>query len=145
MQTLDGIQAVSYCRIRYTQGDDFKRTERQREVIQAILDKAKSADFATLNKAANTIFEEIATSLSFTEIVDLLKDVNHYSIAATDGFPNEQYRTTGMVHGGSTVMSTDMISDVKLLHQFLFDNATDYTPSSQVQTISARVHSDTGV
>ncbi len=144
LQNLDGIQAVSYCRIRYTAGDDFKRTERQREVIQAILDKAKKADFATLNRAANTIFEEISTSLTFTEILDLLKDVNNYSISATDGFPNEQYRTTGMVHGGSTVMSTDMLSDVKLLHQFLFENTGDYTPSSQVQTIAAKVHADTG-
>ncbi|MCR5282011.1 MAG: LCP family protein [Lachnospiraceae bacterium] len=145
LQNLDGIQAVSYCRIRYTEGDDFKRTERQREVIQAILGKAKAADFATLNKAANTIFEEISTSLSFTEILELLKDVNHYSIAATDGYPNEQFRATGMVHGGSSVMSKDTISDVKLLHEFLFGDVEGYTPSSQVQTISARVHSDTGV
>ncbi|MCR4691189.1 MAG: LCP family protein [Lachnospiraceae bacterium] len=145
MQTLNGIQAVSYCRIRYTAGDDFKRTERQREVIQAILDKAKAADPLTINKAANTIFEEISTSLSFTEILDLLKDVNSYSIADTNGFPNEQFRTTGTVHGGSTVMSTDMISDVKTLHEFLFENTEGYTPSAQVQTISARVHSDTGV
>ncbi|MCR5419294.1 MAG: LCP family protein [Lachnospiraceae bacterium] len=144
MQNLDGIQAVSYCRIRYTAGDDFKRTERQREVIQAILDKAKKADIATLNKAANTIFEEISTSLTFTEILELLKDVNNYNIAETNGFPNEQYRTTGMVHGGSTVMSTDMISDVKLLHEFLFEDITDYTPSSQVQTVAAKVHADTG-
>ena len=145
MQTLDGIQAVSYCRIRYTEGDDFKRTERQREVIQAILDKAKKADFGTLNKAANTIFEEISTSLTFTEVMELLKDVNHYSIGATDGYPNEEFRTTGMVHGGSTVMSKDTISDVKKLHQFLFGEAGNYSPSAQVQTISARVHSDTGV
>ena len=144
MQNLDGIQAVSYCRIRYTAGDDFKRTERQREVIQAILDKAKKADIATLNKAANTIFEEISTSLTFTEILELLKDVNNYNIAETNGFPNEQYRTTGLVHGGSTVMSTDMISDVKLLHEFLFEDITDYTPSSQVQTVAAKVHADTG-
>lgn len=26
LQTLDGVQATSYCRIRYTAGDDFKRT-----------------------------------------------------------------------------------------------------------------------
>ncbi len=144
MQTLDGIQAVSYCRIRYTAGDDFKRTERQREVIQAILDKAKKADVMTLNKAANTIFEEIATSLTLTEVLELLKDVSNYSIGATDGFPNEAYRTTGMVKGGSTVMSTDMISDVKLLHEFLFENSGDYYPSTQVQTIAAKVHADTG-
>ena len=37
---LDGIQAVSYCRIRYTKGDDFKRAERQRTVVAKIVEKA---------------------------------------------------------------------------------------------------------
>lgn len=145
MQTLDGIQAVSYCRIRYTAGDDFKRTERQREVIQAILTKAKSANVATLNKAANTIFEEISTSLTLTEIVDLLKDVASYSIGETGGFPAEQYRATGTVGAkGSCVMTTNMTDDVLFLHQFLFGDVGDYTPSSTVTTIGAKVHSDTG-
>ena len=144
LQTLDGIQAVSYCRIRYTAGDDFKRTERQREVIQAILDKAKKANIATLNKAANTIFEEISTSMTFTEITELLTDVASYSIGETDGFPAEQYRATGDVHGASCVMSTDLTADVLSLHQFLFGDVGDYQPSSEVQSIAAKVHSDTG-
>ena len=144
LQTLDGIQAVSYCRIRYTAGDDFKRTERQREVIQAILDKAKKANIATLNKAANTIFEEISTSMTFTEITELLTDVASYSIGETGGFPAEQYRATGDVHGASCVMSTDLTADVLNLHQFLFGDVGDYQPSSEVQSIAAKVHSDTG-
>lgn len=41
LQTLNGLQALSYCRIRYTEGSDFKRTERQRTVLQKILEKAK--------------------------------------------------------------------------------------------------------
>lgn len=144
MQTLDGIQAVSYCRIRYTAGDDFKRTERQREVIQAILKKAKSANIMTLNKAANTIFEEISTSLTLPEILDLLKDVNSYSIGDTGGFPAEEYRVTGNVRGQSCVMTTNMTEDVLYLHKFLFDEVGDYRPSSEVETIGARIHTDTG-
>ncbi len=145
MQTLDGIQAVSYCRIRYTAGDDFKRTERQREVIEAILKKAKSANIATLNKAANTIFEEISTSLTLTEILSLLKDVSSYSIGETGGFPAEQYRTTGTVGAkGSCVMTTNMVEDVLYLHQFLFGDVGDYRPSGEVETIGAKIHSDTG-
>lgn len=144
MQTLDGIQAVSYCRIRYTKGDDFKRTERQREVIQAILTKAKSANIMTLNKAANTIFEEISTSLTLPEILELLKDVNSYSIGETGGFPAEQYRVTGDVRGQSCVMTTNMTEDVLYLHQFLFGDVGDYRPSSEVETIGARIHTDTG-
>ncbi|MFQ9152301.1 MAG: LCP family protein [Blautia sp.] len=36
-QTLNGLQTLSYCRIRYTTGDDYKRTERQRDVLNRIL------------------------------------------------------------------------------------------------------------
>ena len=39
--TLDGVQATSYCRIRYTAGDDFKRAQRQREIISKMVAKAK--------------------------------------------------------------------------------------------------------
>ena len=56
-QLLDGLQATAYCRIRYTAGDDFKRAERQREVLMAVVDKAKSASPASLTSAVNAIFE----------------------------------------------------------------------------------------
>lgn len=46
---LNGLQATSYCRIRQTKGDDYKRTERQRLVISKIVEKAKKADLLTLN------------------------------------------------------------------------------------------------
>ena len=41
MQTLSGLQATAYCRIRYV-GDDFGRAERQRKVLMACMDKAKT-------------------------------------------------------------------------------------------------------
>ena len=40
---LNGIQAVCYARIRYTDGNDFKRTERQRKLIELINEKAKKS------------------------------------------------------------------------------------------------------
>ena len=76
--------------------------------------------------------------------MELLKDVASYSIGATGGFPNEQYRTTGSVGAASCVISTDISSDVTMLHQFLFGDISDYTPSSQVEAISGEVHSRTG-
>ena len=41
-QVLNGMQATAYCRIRYTAGSDFKRTQRQRDVLIQILEKAKN-------------------------------------------------------------------------------------------------------
>lgn len=145
MQTLNGIQAVSYCRIRYTEGDDFKRTERQREVIQAIIDKAKKANIATLNSAANQIFEEVSTSLSLTEVLSLISDVNSYTIVETSGAPFEEFRATGNVRSsGSCVIPVHLEDSVLKLHQFLFDGAEGYTPSSSVKEYSAKISSDTG-
>lgn len=40
LQTLDGVQATTYARIRSTAGSDFTRTERQRRVIEKIAEKA---------------------------------------------------------------------------------------------------------
>ena len=42
---LNGVQAVSYTRIRYTAGNDYKRTERQRELIAKIVAKAKKSRY----------------------------------------------------------------------------------------------------
>ena len=52
---LDGVQATSFCRIRYTKGDDFKRTERQRFVIEKIVEKLQAANLATINKIADEL------------------------------------------------------------------------------------------
>ena len=90
-QLLDGLQATAYCRIRYGGGDDFKRTERQREVLLAIFDKAKSASPATLTAAVNAIFDndEIYTSLDVADILDILGDITKYEVVAQGGFPEE--------------------------------------------------------
>ncbi len=144
MVTLDGIQAVSYCRIRYTKGDDFKRAERQREVIQALADKAKKASPETLDRIANKVFPQTATSLQLTEILDLLKDIASYEIVDTSGFPVAEYRTTGDVPGrGDCVIPVDLETNVVILHEFLFEDIGDYQPSQTVQSCGDVIRSDT--
>lgn len=146
--TLDGIQAVSYCRIRYTAGDDYKRAERQREVIQALADKAQALalkDPAKLDKIANKVFPQTATSLQLSEILDLLKDIGSYEIVDTSGFPVAEYRTTKDVKGaGNSVIPVDLETNVLLMHEFLFDDVGDYKPSQAVQNYSEKIRTDTG-
>ncbi len=142
-QLLDGLQATAYCRIRYTAGDDFKRTERQREVISAIADQAKKASVSQLSQVADSVFSEVYTSLNLSEIVDLLSDINKYYISETAGFPTEQYRTTGTIGAkGSCVVPVDLEQNVKWLHEFLFNDA-DYEPSDTVKECSVKITSDT--
>lgn len=142
-QRLDGLQATGYCRIRYTAGDDFKRAERQREVLTAVADQAKKASLPTLTETANSVFEEVYTSLDLSEIVDMLGDVGSYRITETDGFPQENMRATGTIGSkGSCVIPTSLEDNVKWLHKFLFD-ADNYEPSETVKQCSEKIYEET--
>ena len=144
LQTLNGLQATAYCRIRYTAGDDFKRAERQRTVLLAILEKAKTASVGTLNDTLDKVLPNVATNLDTKEMLSVLKDLASYKVVATDGFPFETNRVTGKVgKAGSCVIPTSLEDNVVLLHKFFFEQE-EYTPSKSVSNYSARVSSDTG-
>ena len=137
-QLLNGLQATAYCRIRYTAGNDFKRTERQREVIKACLDVAKTTSVSKLKSACENIFSEIHTSLSLPEILDLLVDVASYEIVDEGGFPSKDHYTTGMIDTKSCVIPVDLQTNVVWLHKFLFDE-DDYKPSSNISEYSDEI------
>ena len=136
MHHLDGVHAVGYARIRYTSGNDFKRTERQRVVLQMVADKAKKANLATLNKIVDKVFPQISTSLTLGDMMGFAAHILDYKIVQTGGFP---YRVTTddsvRKHTGSYVVPIDLRSNVKQLHQEMFGE-TDYVPSEKVQSIS---------
>lgn len=142
-QLLDGLQATGYCRIRYTAGDDFKRAERQREVLMAVADQAKKASLPQLTSTADAVFSEVYTSLDLSEIVDMLGDVGTYYISDQAGFPREENRTTGTIGSkGSCVIPLSLEDNVRWLHKFLFD-ADDYEPSETVKKCSQKIYDDT--
>lgn len=141
---LDGIQAVSYCRIRYTKGDDFKRTERQRLVIEKIVEKAKTADVATLNKIIDDVFPQVATNMKVADVTAMAADVLAYNIAGSEGFPFD--KATGTFGSkGSCVVAADLITNVEQLHAFLYEGENDYVVSDMVKEISQYITSETGV
>ncbi len=143
LQTLNGLQATAYCRIRYI-GNDFQRAQRQRDVITAISEKAKKANISKLNDVVNGVMDNVSTSLDVSEILGVLKDIGNYSVVANDGFPFEKYRATGTVGSkGSCVIPQDLKKNVEELHAFLF-NENDYQVSSEVEEYSKKVASDTG-
>ena len=142
-QLLDGLQATGYCRIRYTAGDDFKRAERQREVLSAVADQAKKASLPQLTETANAVFDKVYTSLDLSEIVEMLGNVTTYYISDTAGFPQESNRATGRIGSkGSCVIPVSLEDNVKWLHQFLFDDSS-YEPSADVKRCSEKIYQDT--
>lgn len=143
-QTLNGMQATAYCRIRATAGDDFRRAERQRTVLLACLEKAKTVPLTTLNATLDKVLPHVATNLDTAEMLDVLKDLAKYNVVANDGFPFEDSRTTGRVgSAGSCVIPLSLESNVVKLHNFLFSQE-EYVPSTEVKSYSSKVSSDTG-
>lgn len=142
-QLLNGLQATAYCRIRYTSGGDYKRTERQREVIQACLEVSKTLSTDQLIKICNNVFGEICTSLDISEITSLLKGITQYSIVGDAGFPTKGKITTAEVGSkGDCVLPRDLESNVIWLHEFLFGEV-DYKPSSRVSEFSKNIYDQT--
>ena len=142
-QLLDGLQAAAYCRIRYTAGDDFRRAERQREVLQAIEEQAKKANISTLTKLLTSVLDNVYTSISKTDLLELVTKIADYKIVDEGGFPTDTQRTTGTLGSkGSCVIPTDLQSNVVWLHKFLFD-VDDYQPTSNVIEYSRIIKSDT--
>ncbi|MCD7709230.1 MAG: LCP family protein [Clostridiales bacterium] len=140
--TLDGTQATTYARIRKLAGDDFKRASRQRIVLQAMLEKAKSSSVTTLVGICNDIVDDISTTLTTEQIISLAKDVKSYNIVSTTGFPFDL--TTEMIGSADCVIPADLSSNVTQLHEYMF-GVTDYTPTQTVQTISTTVVEKTGI
>lgn len=140
--TLDGVQACAYARVRQTAGDDYKRAERQRLVIQKMVEKAQKSDLATINKVINAVFSDIQTSFSNADLISLASQVFSYKLGEMSGFPFEKNSTT-IGSKGSVVIPCDLESNVIELHQFLY-NDTEYTPSDTVIANSKQIINESG-
>ena len=131
--TLDGVQALAYSRIRYTEGGDYKRTERMRDVLSLVFEKVKNLSIPELDKLSNEILPHASTNITSNEIVAMLPLVAKINITDSFGWP---YETSGsMIKGVYYSVPEDLEEDVSKLHEELF-NEEDYTPSKTVQSIS---------
>lgn len=136
-QHLTGVQATAYARIRYGGGDDYRRTERQREVLTKIAEKAQSASIGTLNTIIDKVFPKVGTNFTLPEILAYAKDVKKYRIGESGGFP---YDVDTMDYGdaGNVVVPLNLESNVKRLHEFLFGE-NGYSPTTTVCDISDEI------
>ena len=135
---LNGVQAVSYARIRYTAGGDFTRAERQRTVLQLIGEKAQSMSISTINKIIDQVFPQISTNFTLAEMVSYASDLTDYKVGETKGFP-EDNTTDTLNEVGSVVIPNSLSQSVQDLHQFLF-GSDGYTVSSTVQEIESGIN-----
>ena len=139
-QTLDGVQAVAYARIRYTEGGDYKRTERMRTVVEAMANKFKTKSISEMNQIIDQILPEVYTNITAGDIFSLLPSIASFNVTDSIGWP---YETKGITLDRWYGVPVTLESNVKQLHEEAFGE-TDYMPSDKVKEISNQIIEKTG-
>lgn len=137
---LDGVQAVSYSRIRYTSGGDYKRTERMRTVMEAMLNKLKTKNIGEINSFANSILPHVYSNISLTDIISFVPNISKYKVTESIGWP---YETRGKTMDRWYGIPITLQSNVTQLHKDAFGEE-DYQPSQTIKDISNRIINKTG-
>ena len=99
-QHLNGNQALAYARIRQGCGDDYGRTERQREMITEIISKMKKLSLLELDSLVNKVAPQITTDISNGEIAYMLfnaSDIMSYQICQVQ-MPHYPYFTEEVIN-----------------------------------------------
>ncbi|MGI6177054.1 MAG: LCP family protein [Eubacterium sp.] len=135
---VDGIQAVSYGRMRYGVGDDFKRTERMRIVVTKLLDKLKTMKVSQINGIIDQVFPELETNFTNNEILAYVTRLASYKVTGTEGFPYSV--STGYLDSVSYVFPTDLYGDVVEFHSKVFGEE-NYVPTDTLSEISYTINS----
>lgn len=138
---LDGVQAVAYSRIRYTAGGDYKRTERMRDVIEAMLTKLKTKSIGQINTIANKILPQVYTNLTMTDLLSMAPAVASFNVGESIGWP---YKTKGATLNKVWYgIPVTLESNVQELHQKVF-NDTNYEVPTKIRTTSQQIVNKSG-
>lgn len=140
---LNGVLATAYARIRYTLGDDYKRTERQRTVLARITEKAQQAELSTLNTIIDRVFPKVETNFSLIEILAYAKDIKKYKLGETTGFPFEK-DTMNYGDAGNVVVPVGLYENVRQLYHYLFGTEEEFS-SDKVKKIGEELIYQTGI
>lgn len=141
-QKLDGVQALAYGRIRYTAGGDYKRTERMRDIMMAVVEKVKKMSITQLNAFADKVLPIVYTNISSGEILSLIPQAASFKITDSTGWP---YKTEGKtINGVWYGPPITLESNVTELHQKVYGQA-DYEPTDKVKQISEKIVKKTGL
>jgi LCP family protein required for cell wall assembly len=116
---LNGEQALNYSRIRYVGNSDFERTERQRTVLNAIIDKILDLDTQERLKMIDVILPYLATDMSKTKILSYcltvlqngITDIDQYRIPANGAYSSAVIR-------GMMVLVPDLDKNSELLKEY---------------------------
>lgn len=121
---LNGKQALSYARCRKLD-NDFKRTHRQRDVIEALIHSVGALSVTQLNDLANALLPALTTDMTNTEILGELVNVPEYASYPVDQrmlpIENEAGESyIGIIYKyGAEMYSVDWSTNLPALEEFI--------------------------
>ena len=120
------------------EGWDYKRTERQRTVLELLAEKMKALPEEERTQILLKLITEMKTDLDQSQISDVVNGAINYDITESCGFP--EYKAGKSFDDlGDCIIPTDLVKNVKWLHEKLY-NEEDYTPSEEVEKINSMIN-----
>lgn len=124
---LNGQQALAYCRIRALYyASDFQRQDNQRKVIEQLLEKAKTMNFATITNVLEAVLPYVQTNMTQQELLDYASQALQYigyDIYSDFSVPSVEYVDfeDGWIGDGLGLWLTQPEETVLRLHQYLYE------------------------
>lgn len=129
--TLYGYQAVAYARIRYVGNADFERTERQREVMQKLMNKALETNPIRYPALVKSLIPMVETSLSNDEILRIAGAV---LLRGKPTFEQGRFPLDGSYKSNSSyAMVYDLEAAADKLHRFIYDDEPFYETEGVIE------------
>ncbi len=133
LQTLNGMQAVSWARIRAAatadgEANDYGRTDRQRFVMEQLLNKALATSVSEYPKLIKALLPYMETSLSYSEIIKLAGVLTKEITFEQTRIPQHSYTLTppSISRVGSSVYyNLDFATDI--IHALIYDGISQDT------------------
>ncbi len=120
---LTGKQAMGYVRVRYSGNGDYERTERQREVLEQMITKARNANYGDLINILDSVTENTATDMSSMELIGYAANAGKYL-----NYDIEQLRIPingtykGGTYKGAWVLRIDFNKNRDALYEAVFSS-----------------------
>ncbi len=135
---LNGDQALTFCRIRYTDADaDVSRTRRQRQFINALIDEVKDISVTQISPLLNTVIKYIKTDCGVTKIISLGTQAlteKWYEFEIVSGaVPSEEHRMD--YRGNSWVWIVDYPAAAQALQTEIYGKSNIELKADRVSAI----------
>lgn len=138
---IDGEQALHFSRVRKTDADgDISRTRRQREVINALIQKCKGASLGEINAVADAVLANVRTNISRKTILTyaakaVTDNWASYTLSQTE-MPDKYTRASYMSASTAWIWIVDYPLAAQTVQEFLYGKTNITLPENRQTAIS---------